>query len=302
MSDDLPVEPRACTSEQDYFELWNKHLDPTTAPNHKNNSRLATQLAPTELAETGGRLADRAAWVFIAGYQGALRQCFPVLRDHPGWASYVVSEARGESGQPTCQLITNASGSYLQGTKNWVAASAHLRWLVVNATNSADSAASTTSNLLIAADVPGAVLIQKPGGRFLPELVVGRAEFSEVPLAEYSRLDKGRTFVDLFGLIEARCLLVAMAGHFAQLAPNDPQPAQSLMLSAGLATAELGSQASIDVLLDAMALLVEWFEGWHGQGRPGDSAAVSEMRKRWSQDQRLLQMHRPLLLKRQALH
>jgi len=286
----LGHEPDVCDSQQDYFELWTQHLGEGA-----RGASGEVRLAPTELAESGGRLADRAAWVFIAGYQGALRQCFPALCAYPGWASYVVSEARDESGAPTCELVSDGNTSYLQGTKNWIAASAHLQWLVVNASSAVSPA---TSNLLIAADAPGAALIPKPSGRFLPELIVGRAEFTKVALADYSRLDEGHTFAPLFGLIEARCLLVAMAAHFAQIVPDASQPAQSLMLSKGLATAELATPASLDVLLEAMALLIDWFEGWHEQGNKGESQAISALRHRWSADQRLLQMHRPMLIKR----
>ncbi len=283
-----PAEPRVCDSEQDYFGLWNEHLGSTRGE--------GTGLGPTELAEVGGRLADRAAWVFIAGYQGALRQSFPALREYAGWASYVVSEARDESKAPTCHLVDTGSESYLQGTKNWVAASAHLRWLVVNAASSTAGSESTV-NLLVSADANGVALIEKPSGRFLPELIVGRAEFSKVALSTYSHLDETPNFASLFGLIEARCLLVALGAHFSQVAPTDAPPGQSLMLSSGLATAELASPASIDVLLEAMALLVDWFEGWHERGCPGESVAVESLRQRWSDDQRLLQMHRPLLLR-----
>ena len=281
----LPAVPFVCDSEEDFAKLWNDHL--------------GSALVPTEIAETGGRLADRAAWVFIAGYQGALRQCFPALREHAGWASYVVSEARDESKAATCLLVDTRSDSYLQGTKNWVAASAHLRWLVVNASLTSDSAAET-ANVLVDTDTKGVALIEKPSGRFLPELIVGRAEFSKVALSTYSRLDEAPHFASHFGLIEARCLLVALAAHFSQLAPDDPEPEQALLLAAGLATAELATAASIDVLLDSMTLLVEWFESWHDKGGGAESDAVAQIRKRWSQDQRLLQMHRPMLEKRRA--
>jgi len=284
----LTSEPLACDSEDAYLKLWNEHLG--------SNSVEESAPGPTELAEVGGRLADRAAWVFIAGYQGALRQCFPALREHAGWASYVVSEARDESKAPTCHLVDTDSESYLQGTKNWVAASAHLSWLVVNAATTT----AATANILVSTDAQGVALIEKPSGRFLPELVVGKAEFSKVALSTYSRLDDAPNFSALFGLIEARCLLVALASHFAQLAPGDPEPEQSLLLSAGLATAELATAASIDVLLASMTLLVDWFEGWHEKGSDSESAAVAAIRKRWSEDQRLLQMHRPMLEKRRA--
>jgi len=283
----LPQEPPVSDTQDDYFLLWNQFLGERV---FANPSSASAKLSPTELADYGGRLADRAAWVFIAGYQGALRQCFPVLGGHSGWASYVVSEARDESGTATCELLNEGAQSYLQGTKNWIAASKHLSWLVVNA---------TSTNVLIAADASGAELIEKPSGRFLPELIVARAEFSRVALDADSKIEDADSFVSHFGLIEARCLLVALAGHFSQVAPDAAQPTQSLMLASGLATAELATKASIDVLLESMALLVEWFEGWHDQDSGHESPAIAKLRQRWSQDQRLLQMHRPLLIKQQ---
>ena len=284
----LQSPPVECATEQSYFELW--------------SDKLAGTRSPTVLAELGGRLADRAAWVFVAGYQGALRQCFPELIERPGWASYLVSEARDDKSVPTCQLYTG-EGLVLDGTKNWVAASAHLHSLVVNASM---SSTGKTANVVVDAQATGVSLVEKPSGRFLPELVVGRAEFKRAVLPAEAHLSDDKTFASLFGLIEARCLLVALAGHFSQLAPADSQPAESLLLSGGLVTAELNTKASIEILLESMDLLVEWFEGWHDSEPFSQSPENPEnpentesavIRRRWSDDQRLLQMHRPLLEK-----
>ena len=45
------------------------------------------------LAVQGGLLADRLAWVFVAGYQAALRRTFPD-QGFSGWAAFAVSEDR----------------------------------------------------------------------------------------------------------------------------------------------------------------------------------------------------------------
>lgn len=290
-----PGTPNESSSEQAFYDLWSQQLDPRS-------------IAPTTLSERGGRLADRAAWVFVAGYQGALRQCFPDLRNHAGWASYLVSEARDDSKAPTCVLeVADGSrpaaaegGAVLNGTKNWAAASAHLSWLVVNATwaDSGSQESSLTANVLVPVGASGAELIAKPSGRFLPELEVGKARFDAVEISGEHVLADEDTHAQLFGVIEARCLLVALAGHFAQLAPLAPEPEQALLLAGGLVTRELHQKASIDVLLQSMDLLVDWFERWLADADTAESAALQSIRNRWSDDQRLLQMHRPMLVKR----
>lgn len=271
---------RVCPTEQDFFELWNA-------------SKLA-ELSPTALAEQGARLADRAAWVFVAAYQGAMQQCFPQLREQSGWASYLVSEARDDSRAPTCTVTFDGGQTSLHGRKNWVAARDHLGWLVVNATAEDGS----TKNLLLAADTQGVALPTKQSGRFLPELAVGKAEFAAVLLGADAVLADATTHARVFGVIEARCLLVALAGHFAEQVPTAESPAEALMLAAGLVTSELDQPGSIKVLLEAMTLLVDWFEGWVATAPASETPAALELRERWADDRRLLTMHRPMLEKR----
>ena len=276
--------PPSCADQQAYFDCYSALLGAEAG------------LPPTRLADHGGRLADRPAWVFIAGYQAALRQCFPQLRGRSGWASYLVSEARDESGSATCLLRDDASGLRLHGTKNWIAASTHLSWLVVNATRESGSRA----DLLVSVSEAGVSVVPKPSGRFLPELAVGRAEFTEVVIEPSAVLTGEHTHAGLFGLIEARCLLIALTAHFAQLAPLDTPPAEALLLAEGLVTEELSSGASIRVLLDALSMLETWFDHWHDNGLADESPEIKTIRQRWSEDRRLLGMHRGLLEKKLA--
>ena len=104
----------------------------------------------------------------------------------------------------------------------------------------------------------------------------------------------------MFGLIEARCLLIALAAHFAQLAPLDAPPAEALLLAEGLVTAELSSGTSIGVLLDALSMLETWFDHWQDKGLASDLPEIRTIRQRWSEDRRLLGMHRGLLEKKLA--
>lgn len=272
-------------TEQAYYDLWSaSDLD---------------ALSPTALAERGGRLADRAAWVFVGAYQGAMRQAFGQVRAHVGWASYLVSEARDETRAPTCTLEQHPDGWLLQGTKSWVAARPHLATLVINAT----LRSGKTANVLVPVATAGVALLEKPAGRFLPELAVGEARFDQVVLPASAMLTDADTNAALFGLIEARCLLVALAAHFSELAPTMEAPAQALLLAGGLTTSQLGQQGSLEVLLEAMTLLADWFTGWLEDGPDsaieiGSSAVLREVHARWADDRRLLEMHRPMLQKR----
>ena len=78
-------------------------------------------VGPTAMAMRGGALADRAAWVFVSGYQAAVRQCFDV-GERSGWGSYLVSERREDPATPTCWLTKDGDAWQLEGTKNWLAA------------------------------------------------------------------------------------------------------------------------------------------------------------------------------------
>ena len=65
-------------TEDNYRELW--------------LSGVAQQNDLGLMAVQGGLLADRLAWVFVAGYQAALRRTFPD-QAYSGWAAFAVSEA-----------------------------------------------------------------------------------------------------------------------------------------------------------------------------------------------------------------
>jgi len=82
----------------------------------------------TALALTGGALADRLAWVFVSGYQAAVRRCFPELGPEPGWTCLAAAEA-GEG--PGCRLENRDGGSVLSGEKSWIAGAGMLDSLVV---------------------------------------------------------------------------------------------------------------------------------------------------------------------------
>ncbi|MEM7219834.1 MAG: hypothetical protein AAF515_15810 [Pseudomonadota bacterium] len=248
-------------------------------------------LGPTAMAMAGGALADRAAWVFVAGYQAAVRQCFDVGA-YRGWGSYLVSERREASGEPTCWLSLGGDGASLQGSKSWLAAASDLDFLVVNATLRDEP--GRTRDVVLAADVAGVAVEPRTGGRFLPELEQGGARFDAVALDATNLLDGERVF-GAFAFVEARCLVLAHCGHFLVLRHDVERLELARELAEGLATAELASTESLKLLIEAQTLLLDWFADWVAEPPARDAHW-----QRWHDDQRLVGMHRPIAEKRLA--
>lgn len=126
---------------------------------------------PFEQAVIGGIWADRLSWVFVAGYQVAVRLAFSIQSTQ--WLAYVASEDR-ERKLPGVVAVEEAGSLRLNGFKTWVAAAAHVGELVVRINS------QTPRYLLVARDRAGLRISLKPEGRFLRELSQGVAEFTEV--------------------------------------------------------------------------------------------------------------------------
>ena len=263
-----------CPDEASFHAVWQR-------------DKVST-LPASELAMTGGALADRAAWVFIAGYQAALKQCFPILSAHQGWCSYLVSEQRADPAVATCLATQTDAGVTLQGTKSWLASAKHLRWLIVKA-----KSAQSTHNLLVSVDDPGVTVDVRSGGRFLSEMTAGGASFDNTPVAAAHDLAAREHYADKFVFIESRCLMVALCSHFARLATelgwDDGPLIQARLIVAGLATAELDQPESVRALLAGMNQLRGWFDDWAAR------SPASDLRDNWQANQQLVDMHRRLL-------
>lgn len=128
-----------------------------------------------ELAQRGGALADRLAWVFVSGYQAAVRRCFPELVKGNGWTCLAAAEGRDG---PGCQLMADGDGYLLSGEKSWIAGAGVLDSLVVSV---GEGDARRFAG--IEASAPGVALDlpREPG--FLGEMSQGVARFDAVKLA-----------------------------------------------------------------------------------------------------------------------
>ena len=100
-----------CETEADWYGYWNSHV--------------SVFADPAQRALVGGMVADRLAWVFLSGYQGALAHCFPEFAGS-GWGCFAVAEAEDSP----CE-VSGDNPATLKGTKTWIAGAAHVDRLVV---------------------------------------------------------------------------------------------------------------------------------------------------------------------------
>ncbi len=250
-------------SEADYHARW---LDATVDAG-----------SPVELAALGGAIADRLAWVFVAGYQAGIRHTFPELAAD-GWLAFAVSEDRNpQSGRPGVQL--SADGQVLSGFKTWVAAVDHVERLVVKA-----GRGSGASYFALPRSAPGLQLSNPKPGAFLTELSQGVAELDDVPVSAAVRLDPGR--VAHFGLREALYIFLAFSAFALRRSIDSAVQQRSSAALEALAAAvgrdplQAGWAAglrAVDEMVQALADL-------------GDAGRIP-CAGQWSADSRLIRMY-----------
>ena len=153
--------------ERDFHAAW------VTACTDLQGCLVADEVA---LALAGGALADRLAWVFVSGYQAAVRRCFPELVAPAGWTCLAAAESRGG---PGCRLTTEGNDLRLNGEKSWIAGAAVLDSLVVSVGEGDQRAFAG-----VLADAPGVTmdLPREPG--FLAEMSQGVARFDNAAVTQ----------------------------------------------------------------------------------------------------------------------
>lgn len=129
-----------------------------------------------EMALKGGVLADRLAWIFVSGYQAAVRRCFPEFARPSGWTCLAAAEA-GEG--PGCHLEPVTEGFQLSGNKSWIAGAGQLDSLVV-LVGQGDGMCFVS----VAAEAPGVCITLPRTPGFLGEMTQGAASFDSVAVPE----------------------------------------------------------------------------------------------------------------------
>jgi len=215
-----------CPTEADFLRQW----------------RTAAAGAGDEvaLAMAGGALADRLAWVFMSGYQAAVRRCFPEFVS-AGWTCLAVAEPKEG---PACRLDRDGDGFRLNGQKSWIAGSHSVESLVCSV--GADEQRCFVS---IPADAPGVQLSNPRSPTFLRELSQGAARFDDarVPdsavLPEPARAQWFRGAEPLYVLL---ALNACLKGHAGALDDTDvPRLADAAIAFGATLPAHLGEKDRI---------------------------------------------------------
>ncbi len=184
---------------------------------------IPDDLSPSLIALTGGLHATAPPWIFISGYQGAIRQVFPEI-PKGGWAAFAASEDQTDiTANPPMRIVNTDHAQALQGTKSWVAQSRHVDHLVVTALTQSDTLASVIVNR----HRDGVVLTHRDQPGFLPALSQGFARLESVSIDEKDLLTTPRTKEFMkneskFVMLSCAASMFANLTHCTDLKPDLP--------------------------------------------------------------------------------
>lgn len=222
MVDASHVQDSPLLDEAAYLALWQEHA-------------LHTR-APRDAAYEGGLLADRLAWVFVAGYQAAVRSIFPEVQS-TGWLAFAASEDTEDPEQhPPVEATADESEWLLSGCKSWVAQSAHVSELVVTA-----KLRDRTELFRVASDIKGLTLTHRDAPKFLAAMSQGFARFDETPAARLDDPDRRRSFM----VAEALAMMLAATGYVQRHTAAEQEPAARALRQLGECVAPLGDNLDL---------------------------------------------------------
>ena len=256
-------------NESQYYEQW-------------VSASLDCLDKPRELAIQTGKISCNPAYVFIAGYQAAIRATFSELKQH-GWIAYAASEDRSkESPKPG---VTNHNGC-LFGFKTWVAAADQINTLVVKVGQGPNAFYAELDHLLASQTDDtldkrpnGLTLTMKQDQRFLPDMSQGIVEFNNTPFKKIDDVSR----VKQFGSYEPYYIYVAFLASLNAHRTDMAQTANDI----------LASHPNADNLPD-MDLAVQNLIDRLNKENIGHALAGDQ----WEIDQRLYTMYSPLIQKK----
>jgi hypothetical protein len=237
---------------------------------------------PLAMAAAGGALADRLAWVFVAGYQATLRHALPQTPVLPGWSALVNTE--GVDSLPGTSLEGAPGARRLSGWKTWVAGADHVERLYVSARH------NELPLLAIGRNDDGVTIEHSRVGGYLPELVQGRARFEHTAIDESRVIEDPRAF-PLFRACESAYVRVALHAFMLSHSRRLGAPASlvghalaGLLAAAGAFELAIPSDAASIAVggVDAQTrALADDFEALV-------AAADPDLHERWTRDARLV--------------
>ena len=256
--------PVELPNEQTYADAWLQEV--------------AHKPTLTAQAVQGGLLADRMAWVFVAGYQCALRHTFAELPADCMAAFAVAEDRKGNPPLPGVTATEVNGAKTANGYKTWVACSATLSHLVIKADRGA-----VAKYYCLERGSPGLTLTPKYGA-FLAEMSQGVAELSDVAVAK--PLDASQ--VHNFGIRETLYIYTAFcawAGKSGASVADCQSSISRLAVLIDKPPEDAAALAELKAVDDAVQSL---------RAAIADGAAP-----RWQQDQRLIAMYSPGIQKRE---
>ena len=196
-------------TEAEYFKAWKAEV--------KAHQGIAE---PSELAVIGGKLCLNVnpAFIFIAGYQAAIRATFTEVENH-NWLAFAASEDRSEGERKPGVTI---KGGGLYGVKTWIAASKLVEELVLKVGKgpSAKYVKVNTSDTQVS-------ISHKPAPRFLPDLSQGEAQFNGAKFSTLHDLSR----VPMFADCEPYYIYIALLSALSKYQSTSDASAESTRLA-----------------------------------------------------------------------
>ena len=230
----------------------------------------ATGDTPIVRAVSTGMRADRLSWVFISGYQGAIRLAFDAIPDKDWW-SFAVSEDR--TGQLPGVELTDG---LLSGTKTWVAACDHVDGVIVTTAGQC---------YLVPRDAEGAQFERYEVSSFLPDMSTGKVTLKSADAGNVIEMK-----ID-FRLAEPVALMAASAGYLLREASRLGE--RSLLRRSEAIVGRLAELDQID-LTAISAIYSEVAEQGKVCARVAANRGDASVND-WQQNGRLLSMYRKAL-------
>jgi hypothetical protein len=281
------VDAKPCTSIAEWLPRWRRTLDASLGG------------GPFAGAVAAALEADRLAWAFFSGYQGALHAAFPaLLRSVPVRAAALCANETGRRLTDIRTALHASDGAWrLEGTKAWLLAGIDALDLFVLA-RAAGGPPSGPGSLVIVrvpSDAPGVVVSPPRAQRVVPELPHASVEFRDVRIAD-DQIQAGDGYADVAKPFRLRedvfvtgCTLAFLLsqGHRAAWPSVWRQRTVAAIATLERCAALLPSDARTEVLA-AGALadagdLIEQVDGFW-------TAEDAGMAERWRRDKPLLEL------------
>ena len=168
-------------------------------------TNFSEQRTPAELAYVGGALADRLAFLFVTGYQSAVKHTFHLTSS--SWAVLAVSEDQStDSPKPPLAIDGQMR---LSGYKTWVACSAVTDQIIVSIGDPKHG-----EYRIIDRNRPGLTIQPKTNVKFLADMSQGIAEFRDLQSSSADLLPTPD--IKLFAKREPLYLYISFCGFLAE--------------------------------------------------------------------------------------